>query len=395
MKISKRFANVGDSSTLRITAKAKEMKLTNDIAILAAGEPDFDTPIAIKEAAIKAINDGFTGYTAVRGIKELRELIAEKFMNDNKIKYSPNNICVTSGAKQGIYNIIQSVCDEDSDVIVVSPYWVSYIEMIKMTGANPIVFDISDDNYEFHPEKLEDYITSRTRLIIINSPNNPTGIVYSKDTLIKLSEIIVKKGIYCISDEIYEKIIYPGQEHFSIASINDEIKNLTFTINGFSKAYAMTGWRIGYFAGEEKLVNTALKVQTHSTSCASSISQKAGVAALKTPAKEIEEMVSAFDNRRKYLIEKFSKFNGIDYIYPAGAFYLFVNMEKIIKSDNNDISNSEALCMKLLEEYKVATIPGSAFGSENHIRISYAASMEELEKGIDRISEFINKYYEE
>ncbi len=392
---SKRFANVGDSSTLRITARAKELKKTKDISILAAGEPDFDTPEPIKEAAIKAIKDGFTGYTAVKGIKELRELISEKFAKDNNIDYSPDDITVTSGAKQAIYSIIQSLCDEDSDVIVISPYWVSYIEMIKMTGANPVVFDTSEDNYKLIPEKIEEYITSRTRLIIINSPNNPSGSVYSKEEILKLSEILVKNNVYCISDEIYEKIIYPGKQHFSIASINDEMKNLTFTINGFSKAYAMTGWRIGYYAGENEMMKNALKVQTHSTSCASSISQRAAVAALKTPQSVIDEMVKAFDERRKKLIERFSKIEGIDYLQPEGAFYLFVNMGKIIESEKNSINNSEELCMKLLEEDGVATIPGSAFGAENYIRISYAASMEEIEHGMDRIEKFIEKYYEE
>ncbi len=392
MKVSKRFANVGDSSTLKITAKAKAMKASGkDVAILAAGEPDFDTPQNIKDAAIEAINDGFTGYTPVKGIPELRKLLSEKFLNDNKIQYSPDDIQVTVGAKQAIYNIIQSVCDEDSDVIIIAPYWVSYIEMVKMTGATPIVFDTSQDNFKLIPEKLEQYITSKTRLILLNSPSNPTGVVYSKDSLIKLSEIIVKHNIYCISDEIYEKIIYPGSEHFSIASVNDEIKKLTFTVNGFSKAYAMTGWRIGYVGGEPNLIKNALKVQTHSTSCTSSISQKAAIAALKTDDSVIKKMLISFNKRREYIMKRIDNIDGLSYVNPQGAFYIFINIEEIIKSTNNNINSSEELCMQLIDEYKTALIPGNAFGAENYVRLSYAASMEEIEKGADRIEQFVKK----
>ncbi len=392
MKVSKRFANVGDSSTLKITAKAKAMKANGeDVAILAAGEPDFDTPQNIKDAAIEAINDGFTGYTPVKGIPELRKLLSEKFLNDNKIQYSPDDIQVTVGAKQAIYNIIQSVCDEESDVIIIAPYWVSYIEMVKMTGATPIVFDTSQDDFKLIPEKLEQYITSKTRLILLNSPSNPTGVVYSKDSLIKLSEMIVKHNIYCISDEIYEKIIYPGSEHFSIASVNDEIKKLTFTVNGFSKAYAMTGWRIGYVGGEPNLIKNALKVQTHSTSCTSSIAQKAAIAALKTDGSVIEKMLISFNKRREYIMKRIDNIDGLSYVNPQGAFYIFINIEEIIKNSNNNVSNSEEFCVQLIDEYKTALIPGSAFGAENFVRLSYAASMEEIEKGADRIEQFVKK----
>lgn len=390
MLISKRFANVGDSTTLKITAKAKEMKASGiDVAILAAGEPDFDTPDNIKKAAITAIENGFTGYTPVRGINELLELIAEKFRTENKINYKASNIAVTSGAKQALYNIIQSLCDEDSDVIIIAPYWVSYVDMVKMTGANPVIYDTSEDNFEIIPSKLEEYITSRTRLIIINSPNNPSGAVCPKDTLIKLSEIIVKHNIYCISDEIYEKIIYPGAKHFSIASVNEEIMKLTFTVNGLSKSFAMTGWRLGYFGAEETLMKNAIKAQTHSTSCACSISQKAAVEALKTPDSVVEKMVEAFMKRRDYIVERLNKIDGITFIKPEGAFYLFLNMKRVIGNEANNINDSDKLCMKLLEKYKIAAIPGSAFGAKNFIRISYAASMEEIEKGMDRIDEFV------
>lgn len=392
MKISKRFANVGDSSTLKITAKAKQMrKQGEDIAILAAGEPDFDTPAPIKDAAKKAIDEGFTGYTSVRGIIELREKIAEKLKNENRIDYSPEEIVVTSGAKQGIYNVIQSLCDEESDVIVIAPYWVSYIEMIKMTGATPIVFDTSEFDFNLPPDKLEEYITSRTRMIILNSPCNPTGRVIGKDVLIKLSEMIVRNNIYCISDEIYEKIIYPGSSHFSIASVNDEIKDLTFTVNGFSKAYAMTGWRVGYVAGKKELIDNALKVQTHSTSCASSISQRAALAALDTDSSVLENMLDSFKKRRTYIKERIDDTEGLDYIEPQGAFYLFIDISRI-KSAENPVSNSEEFCMQLLENSRVATIPGSAFGSDDYIRVSYAASMEDIEKGMDRLKEFTGKH---
>ncbi|MDY6787614.1 MAG: pyridoxal phosphate-dependent aminotransferase [candidate division WOR-3 bacterium] len=392
MKISKRFANVGDSSTLKITAKAKELKKNGeDVAILAAGEPDFDTPDSIKKSAIKAIEDGFTGYTSVRGIIELRELIAEKLKQDNRIDYSPDEIVVTSGAKQGIYNIIQALCDEESDVIVIAPYWVSYIEMIKMTGATPVIFDTSEYDFNIPPEKLEEYITSRTRMIIMNSPSNPTGRVIGKDVFIKLSEIIVRNNIYCISDEIYEKIIYPGSKHFSIASVNNEIRDLTFTVNGFSKAYAMTGWRVGYIAGKKELIDNALKVQTHSTSCASSISQKAAVGALQTDQSVLDSMLDAFTKRRDYITRRVSQIDGLSYIEPQGAFYLFINIASV-KSADNHINSSHEVCMRLLEDFKVAVIPGSAFGADDYIRVSYAASMEDIEKGLKRIEKFAEKY---
>ena len=392
MKISKRFANVGDSSTLKITAKAKAMKASGeDVAILAAGEPDFDTPACIKEAAINAINEGYTGYTPVKGIAPLRELIAGKFRDENRINYSPDEIAVTVGAKQALYNVLQSVCDEESDVIIIAPYWVSYIEMVKMTGATPVVYDTSDDDFKLVPEKIEQYITSRTRMIILNSPSNPSGVVYSKDALIKLSEIIVRNNIYCISDEIYEKIIYPGAQHFSIASVNDEIRKRTFTVNGFSKAYAMTGWRIGYIGAERALLNNAVKVQTHSTSCTSSIAQHAAIAALKSDPEIVKKMVEAFDKRREYIMKRIDAIDGIDYVIPRGAFYIFMNMKKLIDSSSNSIESSEELCIRLLDDHSTALIPGSAFGCNDYVRLSYAASMEEIEKGADRLEQFVKK----
>ena len=391
MKISKRFANVGDSSTLIITAKAKQMKSRNiDVAILAAGEPDFDTPQPIKDGAIAAIQEGFTGYTAVRGINDLLELICEKFKTDNGISYKPENVVVSTGAKQAIYNIIQALCDEDSEVILLAPYWVSYIEMVKMTGAVPVIVDTSLDNFRINPERIEKAITNKTRMIIINSPNNPTGVVYNENELKSIADIVVKHNIYCISDEIYEKIIYSPAKHISIASLNDEIRKLTLTVNGFSKTYAMTGWRIGYFAGEKDLVNKALMVQTHSTSCTSAISQKAAVAALKADKMIIDKMINSFKSRRDYAMERLEK-SHLDFIHPEGAFYVFINLSKIL-GKNEQVNNSADICMKLLDEFNVAVIPGDGFGAEGYIRISYAASLEEIKKGLDRIEEFVKKY---
>ncbi|MEO0237841.1 MAG: pyridoxal phosphate-dependent aminotransferase [candidate division WOR-3 bacterium] len=389
MKISKRFANVGDSSTLKITSLAKSMKSKNiDVAILAAGEPDFDTPDKIKEEAIKAIKEGFTGYTAVRGINELLELICEKFKKENNLEYKPENIIVSTGAKQSIYNVLQALCDEDSEVILLAPYWVSYIEMVKMTGAVPVIVDTSLDNFRINVDRVKEKITRKTRMIIINSPNNPTGVVYTEKELKALADLIVEHNIYCISDEIYEKIIYSPNKHYSIASFNDKIKDLTFTVNGLSKTYAMTGWRIGYLGGEKKLVEKALMVQTHSTSCTSSISQKAAVAALKLDEKIVNKMIDEFAKRREFLMKKVEKIEGLKYVEPQGAFYLFVDFRKFIGKKFKD---SEEICTKLLEDYKVAVIPGGAFGAEGFIRISYAASMSEIEKGIERIEKFLKE----
>ncbi|MEO0233916.1 MAG: pyridoxal phosphate-dependent aminotransferase [candidate division WOR-3 bacterium] len=389
MKISKRFANVGDSSTLKITSLAKSMKSKNiDVAILAAGEPDFDTPDKIKEEAIKAIKEGFTGYTAVRGINELLELICEKFKKENNLEYKPENIIVSTGAKQSIYNVLQALCDEDSEVILLAPYWVSYIEMVKMTGAVPVIVDTSLDNFRINVDRVKEKITKKTRMIIINSPNNPTGVVFTEKELKALADLIVEHNIYCISDEIYEKIIYSPNKHYSIASFNDKIKDLTFTVNGLSKTYAMTGWRIGYLGGEKKLVEKALMVQTHSTSCTSSISQKAAVAALKLDEKIVNKMIDEFAKRREFLMKKVEKIEGLKYVEPQGAFYLFVDFRKFIGKKFKD---SEEICTKLLEDYKVAVIPGGAFGAEGFIRISYAASMSEIEKGIERIEKFLKE----
>lgn len=389
MKISKRFANVGDSSTLKITSLAKNMKSKNiDVAILAAGEPDFDTPDDIKKKAIEAIKEGFTGYTPVRGINELLELVCEKFKIDNNIEYKPENIIVSTGAKQSIYNILQALCDEDAEVILLAPYWVSYIEMVKMTGATPVVVDTSLDDFRINIERIKDSINKRTRMIIINSPNNPTGIVYTEKELRELSELIVENNIYCISDEIYEKIIYNPNKHYSIASFNEKIKDLTFTVNGLSKTYAMTGWRIGYVGGEKKLIEKALMVQTHSTSCTSSISQKAAVAALKLDKNIVIRMIDEFKKRREFLMKKIEGIDGLKYVQPQGAFYLFVDFRNFL---GKKFKTSEDICTKLLEDYKVAVIPGGAFGAEGFLRISYAASMEEIEKGIDRIEKFLKE----
>ncbi|MGE3063492.1 MAG: pyridoxal phosphate-dependent aminotransferase [bacterium] len=393
MKISKRFANVGDSSTLKITALAKSMKNRGaDVAILAAGEPDFDTPDEIKDYAIKAIKDGFTGYTPVRGVSELLELVCEKFKKDNSIDYKNENIIVSTGAKQSIYNVLQALCDEDSEVIILAPFWVSYIEMIKMTGAVPVIVDTSLDNFKLNVKRIEEKITSKTRMIIINSPNNPTGVVYSENELRDFAYLVVKHGIYCISDEIYEKIIYPPHKHYSIASFNDDIKNLTFTVNGLSKTYAMTGWRIGFLGGEKKLVEKTLMVQTHSTSCPSSISQKAAIAALKTDPSVAGKMISEFAKRREFVLDYMKKVKNVDFIEPMGAFYLFLDFRKIIEENRDRYPDSEAVCTKLLEGYNVAVIPGGAFGAEGWLRISYAASLDEIKKGLTRINDFVKKY---
>ncbi len=303
MSISKKVSLISSSPTLRITAKAKEMKLQGiDVISFGAGEPDFDTPAHIREAAKKALDRGFTRYTPVSGIKELKEAICKKFREENNLMFSPEEILVSCGAKHSIFNAVLALCDEGDEVILPSPYWVSYPEMIKVAGGKPVVLKTTqEDDFKIKPELLREAITSRTKLFILNSPSNPTGMVYAQDELKLLSNILVDSGTYCISDEIYEKIIYDGEEHVSIASLGEKIKKLTVVINGVSKSYSMTGWRIGYAAGPKEIISAMSNLQSHSTSNPTSISQMAALEALSGSQEQVVEMVNEFRKRRNYI----------------------------------------------------------------------------------------------
>lgn len=395
MSISKKVGLISPSVTLAITAKAKQMKAEGiDVIGFGAGEPDFDTPEHIKEAAKKALDEGFTKYTPTSGIKELKEAICEKFKDDNDLGYSPEEILVSCGAKHSIYNAILALCEDGDEVILPSPYWVSYPEMIKVAGARSVILETTQENdFKVIPRQLEDTITPKTKLLILNSPSNPTGMVYTGDELRSISDILIEKGIFCISDEIYEKIIYDDQEHISIASLGEEIKRLTIVVNGVSKSYSMTGWRIGYAGGSKEIIKAMSNLQSHSTSNPTSISQKAALAALEGPQEPLYNMVAEFIRRRDYIVERLNSIKGISCLKPQGAFYVFPDVSQIIGKTfkGQTIRDSVSLAQILLAEANVAVVPGSAFGADGNLRLSYATSMENISKGLDRIEELINK----
>ena len=395
MTISERVKSINPSQTLAITAQALKMKREGKKVIsFAAGEPDFSTPKNIREEAISAIREGFSHYTASSGIIELKEAIVEKLKKDNKVKYKTSEIIVSTGAKQCLFNTILTICEPFDEVLLPTPCWVSYTEQIKFAGAVPVfIITHQEEDFKLSAAQVEEKITPRTKLIILNSPNNPTGAVYDLEELKKIAQLLLKYNIYCICDEIYEKLIYDGAKHLSMASLGDEIKEKIITINGVSKSYAMTGWRIGYAAGPEEIIKGMSKIQGHSTSNPNSIAQKASVEALNGKQDTIEEMRKAFDERRKYMVKRLNNIEGISCLRPAGAFYAFPNVNKIlergIEYNGKKISNSFNLSNFVLKEAEVALIPGSAFEAEGYLRLSYAASLEDIKEGLDRIEKIL------
>ena len=395
MSLSKRVSKINPSATLAITAQAKKMKAEGiDVISFGAGEPDFDTPVHIKEAAKRALDEGFTKYTSSSGIKELKQAIAEKFKKDNNLEYLAEEILVSCGAKHSIFNAILALCDEDDEVILPSPYWVSYPEMIKVSGAkSKIITTCQEGNFKITAAQLGKAVTARTKLLILNSPSNPTGMVYNKEELGTIVKIITDKNLFCISDEIYEKVIYNAVQHYSIASLGQGIKKRTIVINGVSKSYSMTGWRIGYAAGPKDIIQAMANLQSHSTSNPTSIAQKAALAALSGPQQPISEMVEEFKKRRDYIVSRMNKIDGLSCLNPQGAFYVFVNISHLFGKtyQKQKINDSLAFSTTLLSEAKVAVVPGIAFGADEYIRLSYATSLENITKGIDRIEEFLTK----
>ncbi len=392
-KLSEKILNLPESETLRISAIAKNMKAQGvDVISLSAGEPDFPTPEHIKEAAIQAIKENFTKYTQNQGIPELINAIIEKFRRDNNIEYKPSEILVSSGAKHSIFNALQAICNSGDEVIIPSPYWVSYPPMVALAGAKPVILktDIKT-NFKITPEQLKEAVTEKTKALIFNSPSNPTGTVYTEDEIRKIAEVVYQKNIFVISDEIYEKIIY-DEKHFSMASIS-ELRDLVITVNGVSKAYAMTGWRIGYMGANEEIIKLANKVQGQVTSNASSISQKAALAALTGTQEPVRRMVNEFKIRRDFLCSELKQIPGIELFVPSGAFYVFPKVSAYYgrKYNGFEIKNSNDFCEFLLKEEKLAIVPGDAFGMDECVRISYAASMEELMKGVERFRRAIEK----
>jgi len=393
MKISTRAGQIPPSMTLEISAKAKALKAEGkSIIAFTAGEPDFSTPDFIVKSANKALEIGFTKYTPSSGMPELKKAICEKFKRDNNLTYEPKNIIVSSGAKSSLYHALFAIVDEGEEVIIPTPYWLTYDEQVKLCGGKSIfVKTTKETNYKITPDMLEKAITDKTRCLILNSPSNPSGVVYTRQELQKLAEVVLKYGIYVVSDEIYEKLNYGKDSHYSIAQVSEEMKKLTIVINGVSKAYAMTGWRIGYLACDEQIAKVINNVQSHTTSNATSISQYASVTALNEGDEFIKEMHGIFADRKNYIVEKLNEYN-FEFINPDGAFYVFVNVSSCIGKKYNgvEITGSLEIAKQLLNA-GVAVIPGLPFGDDNFIRLSYAVKKEDISIGIDRIANFISQ----
>lgn len=389
MKLAKRALSIKPSPTLAIDAKAKSMKAAGvDVINFGAGEPDFDTPDNIKDAAIKAIRNGFTKYTPVGGIDELKTAIIEKFKKDNNITYEKKEVIVSCGAKHSLYNIAEALFDTGDEIIIPAPYWVSYPDQVLLNDAVPVIVKTKEkDSFKITPQLLESSITKKTKALILNSPSNPTGLAYDRKSLEAIAEIALNHDFFIISDEIYEKLTYDDFLHLSIASLSDDIKQRTIVVNGLSKSHAMTGWRIGFSAGPEKIIEAMTKIQSQSTSNPTSIAQKAAVEALTGPQDFTSEMVSEFDRRRVYIIERLNKIKGISCAMPLGAFYAFPNISSYFGkyAKNKLINSSFDISSHLLDEAKVAVVPGGAFGDDRYIRLSYANSLDNIQKGLDRI----------
>jgi aspartate aminotransferase len=385
MLFSEKIKTVQPSATLAITSKAKAMAQDgDDVIILAAGEPDFDTPDIIKEAAIKAIHEGRTKYTPASGTKKLKELICRKLKDDNGLSYNIDQIIVSNGAKHSLYNILQVMCNPGDEILIVSPYWVSYPEMVKLAGGVPkAITTKEEDSFKLTPEDLRNALTDKTRALILNSPSNPAGVVYDKNELGKIADICVSKGIIVISDEIYEKIMYDGKEHVSIASLSPEMKALTVVVNGLSKSCSMTGWRIGYMAGDKNIAGMVSTIQSHATSNPCSISQAAAECALSTDlGTEMEKNRRMFQERRDALLKSLQGIETIKPFKPEGAFYMFCDVSKCGM-------DSLTFSQRLLEEKKVAVIPGAPFGDDRFIRISFATDLATIKEGVARIKEWV------
>lgn len=395
MQLSKKAENINPSITLAITAKANELKSQGiDVVSFGAGEPDFNTPENIIQAAIKAMQDGKTKYTPAGGILELKQTICNKFKNDNELEYKPNQITISTGAKQCLANAFMAILNPNDEVLVPVPYWVSYPELVKLADGVPVFVETSkENNYKYTISDLEKVTTDKTKAILINSPNNPTGTIYHKDELLEIANFAKEHNLLIISDEIYEKLIYDGEKHVSIAALNEDAYERTIVINGVSKTYSMTGWRLGYVAASEKITKLMTSIQSHMTSNVNTIAQYAAIEALNGPIEDLNNMIKEFENRRNFMIYKLEKLNEIAIIKPSGAFYIMVNISAYLNTNFKEhvINNSVDFAKVLLEEEKVAVIPGAGFGLDNYIRLSYATSMDIIETGIDRISTFLSK----
>ncbi len=393
MELSKKFTAISPSPTLMIDAKFKQMKADGmNVVGFGAGEPDFDTPAYIKEAAINAINSGVTKYTPASGTLELKKAICEKFKRDNGLSYEPSQIVVSNGAKHSLINAFGAILNPGDEVIIPAPYWVSYPEMVKYNDGVPVVlYTTEESGFKFSAEDFKAAITPKTKAIVLNSPSNPTGMVYTEEELRKIADVAVENNIYVISDEIYEHLIYDGMKHVSIASFGDKIKDLTIIINGVSKTYAMTGWRIGFTASNAQIAKAMGNVQSHTTSNPNSIAQAATVAALNGPKDDLVTMIKAFDERRKYMAERINNIDSVSCLKPQGAFYVMMNISKLKGRTiaGKLINSADDFAEIFLEKELVAVVPGNGFDAPDYVRWSYATSMENIKEGIDRLERLL------
>ncbi len=395
MAISNIIKKIKPSATLALSSKVKQLKSEGmNVIGFGAGEPDFDTPENIKNSAIESLKSGFTKYTPTSGIPELKEAISEKLLKENNINYSPQQVLVSCGAKQVIYNCLQALCNDGDEVLIPAPYWLSYPEQVTFARGKSVFIESSDKNdFKITKSDVERNITEKTKVLIINSPSNPTGSLYTEKELYEIVQPAVNAGLYVISDEIYEKIIYDGEKHISPASFGKEFLEKLITVNGFSKAFSMTGWRIGYAAGPLDIIKAATLVQDHSTSGPNSFTQKAAITALQGDEKNVTDMVKEFDKRRKYIVERLNNIDGITCMLPKGAFYVFPNISGLYNRNICDqkVTNSVDLANLILEKAKTAFVPGVCFGSDLHLRISYATSMENIKQGMNRLEKLLNE----
>ena len=383
MDLASRVSELTPSLTLAIDSKAKAMRAEGvDVYSFGAGEPDFDTPEHIKAAAVEALNAGFTKYTPSSGTPELRAAISEKFKRDNGLDYKPSEIIVSNGAKQSCFNAIMAVCGEGDEVIIPAPYWLSYPDMVRLAGAEPVIVQTTQENdWKMTPEQFEEAMSPRTKMVIINSPGNPTGSVYTKDELRALVEVAADEEITILSDEIYESLTYDGAEHVSVASLTPEARDLTITVNGFSKAYAMTGWRLGYLGAPERIAKAIDSMQSHATSGPCSFAQKGALAALTGSQQCVADMREEFNIRREYMFERLSAIHNVTAVKPKGAFYMLANISKLGMTSTN-------FSDRLLSKANVAVVPGIAFGDDRVVRLSYATGLDVIKPGLDRFEDF-------
>jgi aspartate aminotransferase len=395
MKTADRVSKVRPSPTLAIDAKAKALKAQGvDVVGFGAGEPDFDTPANIKDVAIKAINSGYTKYCPVEGTPELKDAIINRFKTDHGVEYKRSEIIVSCGAKHSLYNLFMAMFNDGDEVIIPAPYWVSYPDMALLAGAKPVIVKTSEVNgFKMTADDFKKAITNRTRAVVMNNPSNPTGAAYTKAELLPIAEVAVEKKIPIISDEIYDKLVYDGFKFTSTAALGKEVRDITLLVNGVSKSYAMTGWRIGYLAGNEEVVAAMSKIQSQSTSNPTSICLKATVEALSGPQDSVAMMRKEFEARRNWIVDALNAIPGITCRKPEGAFYVFPNISGLFGKSwaKGKITGSGDFAEYLLEDMKVALVPGSAFGDDNYARLSYATSMETIKKGIERIGEAVKK----